>query len=127
MRIFRYIALLLTFALYNTAHASAVDELLSQYQQQGAGQFSASAGAKFWQEDFNGKRCTQCHASSPQQMGQHSQTHKSIQPMAPSVNPQRLTDSAKIEKWFARNCKFTLGRECSAQEKGNVLVWLKGQ
>lgn len=46
--------------------------------------------------------------------------------MATSVNPQRLTDSAKIEKWFARNCKFTLGRECSAQEKGNMLVWLGG-
>lgn len=127
MRIFTLCLCLTGLACIQPSQAAAVDDLLSQYQQQGAGAFNSSAGEKFWQQDFNGKRCTQCHGSTPQQTGQHSQTHKNIAPMAPSVNAQRLTDSAKIEKWFARNCKFTLGRECTPQEKGNVLVWLRGQ
>lgn len=44
--------------------------------------------------------------------------------MAPSANPERLTDVRKIEKWFKRNCKWTLGRECSAQEKTDLLLYI---
>ena len=47
--------------------------------------------------------------------------------MAPSVNPKRLTDRSKIEKWFKRNCKWTLGRECTPQEKGDILTFLLAQ
>jgi len=50
-----------------------------------------------------------------------------IDPMALSVNPERYTDPDKIEKWFLRNCKWTLGRECTAQEKGDVLTYLGSQ
>jgi len=42
--------------------------------------------------------------------------------MSPSVNPDRLTDSKKVNKWFKRNCKWTLGRECTAQEKSNFFL-----
>ena len=52
---------------------------------------------------------------------------KVIDPMAPSVNSKRLTDAKKINKWLLRNCKWTFGRECTAQEKGNVLLWLSEQ
>ena len=45
--------------------------------------------------------------------------------MAPSVNAARLSSRKQIEKWFKRNCKWTLGRECSAQEKGDLLAYLK--
>lgn len=123
----KYSLFCLGLGLSPLSQATLVDEVLNTYRQNGAGPFSASAGEKFWQQDNVGKSCTQCHGNSPQLTGKHSQTGRSIEPMAPSVNPQRLTDSAKIEKWFNRNCKFTLGRECTAQEKGNVLVWLKGQ
>jgi hypothetical protein len=54
-------------------------------------------------------------------------TGKRIEPMAVSVNPQRLGDMAKIEKWFRRNCKWTLGRACTAQEKGDLLSFLRQQ
>ena len=43
--------------------------------------------------------------------------------MAPSVNPKRFTDLKKVEKWFRRNCKWTWGRECNAQEKADILQW----
>lgn len=45
--------------------------------------------------------------------------------MSPAVNPKRLSDPKKIEKWFLRNCKWTLGRECTPQEKGDYLTYLR--
>ena len=44
--------------------------------------------------------------------------------MAPAVNAERFTDLAKTEKWFRRNCKDVVGRECQANEKADVLAWL---
>jgi len=48
-------------------------------------------------------------------------------PMAPCVNPKRLTERRQAEKWFKRNCKWTLGRACTAQEKGDLLSFLRNQ
>ena len=48
-------------------------------------------------------------------------------PMAPCVNPKRLTERRQAEKWFKRNCKRTLGRACTAQEKGDLLSFLRNQ
>jgi hypothetical protein len=47
-----------------------------------------------------------------------------IEPMATIANPQRFTDSAKVEKWFGRNCKDVLERVCTAQEKGDYILYL---
>ena len=58
--------------------------------------------------------------------GRHVRTQKPIAPMAPSVNHERLSDTRSIEKWLRRNCKWTLGRECTPQEKGDLLMYLKG-
>ncbi len=46
--------------------------------------------------------------------------------MAPAVNPKAFTDSAKVDKWFRRNCNDVLNRECSAAEKADVLAYLIG-
>jgi len=122
-------ALLLALPFY--AHASAVSELEATYQAQGAGPFSAAAGKALWTKEFvdakSGKKhsCPTCHTADLTKEGKHARTGKIIKPMAPSVNPQRLTEVKKIKKWFVRNCKWTLGRECTAQEKGDVLAFLK--
>ncbi|MGL5359447.1 MAG: DUF1924 domain-containing protein [Shewanella sp.] len=100
---------------------------LQQYQSQGAGPFSAAAGQQFWLQDTDGRSCASCHGANVTLPGQHQNTHKPIEPMAPSINPQRLTDAANIEKWFSRNCQWTLKRDCTAQEKGDVLLWLSAQ
>ena len=119
----------LTLMLVTTsAYATNVtDTLLAQFQQQGAGPFSASAGQSFWQQDHNGRSCTLCHTADVTQAGEHAKTGKRIEPMAPSVNPERLTDQAQVEKWLLRNCRWVLERECTPQEKGDVLVWLSQQ
>jgi Domain of unknown function (DUF1924) len=68
--------------------------------------------------------CASCHGSVPTQVGKHASTGKAIEPLAPAANAQRFTDPAKTEKWFRRNCNDVMGRECSANEKADVLAWL---
>ena len=68
--------------------------------------------------------CATCHTEDHKSPGEHCETHKKIQPIATAANPDRFTDAAKVEKWFKRSCKDVLGRECSAQEKGNFLAYL---
>jgi len=47
--------------------------------------------------------------------------------LAPSVDPQRLTDQAKVEKWLLRNCRWTLGRECTSDEKADFISYIETQ
>lgn len=122
---------LLLLMLTAPASADTVDELLEQYRSAGAGEFSAVAGEQLWHTSYshdkapNSRSCATCHTSDPQSIGEHVRTGKSIKPMARSMNFDRFTDRAKVEKWFKRNCKWTLGRECSVQEKGDLLVYLR--
>ncbi len=122
-------ALLLAIPFYT--QASAISELETEYKSQGAEAFSAAAGEALWTKTFidaksgDKRSCPICHTADLAKEGKHASTGKVIKPMAPSVNPQRLTEVKKIKKWFVRNCKWTLGRECTAQEKGDVLAFLK--
>ncbi len=93
----------------------------------------AAAGAAGWtkaypQADGSAPRsCATCHGRDLTKPGQYAVTNKYIGPMAPSVNPKRLTNQAKIEKWLLRNCRWTLGRECTAEEKANFISFIKTQ
>ena len=72
----------------------------------------------------SGMSCASCHAAMPTRAGRHASTGKSIAPLAPAFNPERFTQPSKVEKWFRRNCKDVLSRECTAAEKADVLAWL---
>jgi hypothetical protein len=125
------LALLLAFA--GAALASPVDDLLQQYRVQGAKDFSVAAGEKFWEAPHpdpaggEARRCALCHSSDLRATGKHAVTGKAIKPLSPAANPERLSDAAKIEKWLERNCKWTLGRSCTPQEKGDVLVMIRSK
>ncbi len=115
-----------------TAQASpASEQALSSYRSQGAGPFSAEAGKHIWlstsQNTKSGtdRSCTNCHGSDLTLSGKHNRTGKLIKPMSPAVAPQRLSDTEKIEKWFKRNCKWTFGRECTPQEKGDLILFIQ--
>jgi hypothetical protein len=85
--------------------------------------FDPSRGEQFFKSRHGGDwSCSTCHTENPTAMGKHCVTEKAIEPMAPSVNPQRFTNPEKVEKWIKRNCKDVVKRECTAQEKGDVLV-----
>jgi hypothetical protein len=87
--------------------------------------FSAQRGAAFFRTQHGGDwSCATCHTDDPRRGGRHAVTGKAIEPLAPVANAARLSDSAKTEKWFRRNCKDVLKRECSTQEKGDVVAYL---
>lgn len=108
------------------AVAGRVDHL-DTYQQQGVEQTDAERGRQLWYATLGERSCTSCHGEMPAVAGKHVKTGKAIEPMALSVNPERYQNAKKIEKWFLRNCKWTYGRECSTQEKADILTWLAGQ
>ena len=52
-----------------------------------------------------GLSCESCHTPDPKRPGEHLSTKKLIRPLHPGVQSTRFADSAKVEKWFRRNCK----------------------
>lgn len=90
---------------------------------------NAAQGKQLWAREFEvsgqQRSCAACHGINPGVAGKHVRTGKAIQPMAPAANPQRLTDAGKVEKWFKRNCKWTMGRACTAEEKSGFIAYLK--
>lgn len=97
-------------------------------QQQPGFRPSAQRGAQFFGRDFRVSEkmpaCVACHTDNPAQPGRHAVTGKGIKPLAPVANAERFTDPAKVEKWFRRNCKEVVGRECSPAEKADVVQYL---
>ncbi|QWD61165.1 DUF1924 domain-containing protein [Polynucleobacter sp. MWH-UH35A] len=114
----------ISLVVFGLAHATTPRELLKSYEVQ-SGKASASKGEQFFNA-IHGKEwsCASCHENPPNHETKHIVTGKAIKPLAPSANPARFTDEAKVDKWFKRNCNDVLGRECSAQEKADVLAWL---
>jgi hypothetical protein len=113
------------------ARADVVDGLLKQYETLGASRFTAATAEAQWTRAFadaksgEKRKCSLCHTEDLRRIGKHAVTGKAIEPLAPSANPKRLTDAEHIEKWFLRNCKWTLGRECTPQEKGDFLTMIR--
>ncbi len=112
------------------ADSKTVNKLLQNYASQNATTPDEKQGEQLWKKTFNydgefsTRSCTSCHTKDLTAVGKHVKTGKQIKPMSPSSNAQRFTDSKKVEKWFKRNCLWTMNRECSAQEKANLLVYL---
>lgn len=133
-------AVLITLLSAGLLHAGStpnaqVQALMNSYlggaQKSSAGlkTFSAEDGKKL----FNSKRmhsvkkeersCTTCHTTDPSRQGR-TLVGKVVEPLVPSVNKERFTDPAKIEKWFGRNCEWVLERECTPKEKGDFIAYM---
>lgn len=110
------------------AGASAADtspaQELARWQQQAQAVANAARGQAIWTRQQGEWSCASCHGEPPVRDSRHASTHKPIAALAPAHNPQRLTERAKVDKWFRRNCKDVFSRECSAQEKADVLAYL---
>ena len=112
--------------------STTLPELLTFYAADAAQPLDVERGKSFWHhktpgDDGKDRSCTTCHGDDLSKSGKHIKSGKVIDPMAPSANKERFTDQKKVEKWFKRNCKWTIGRECTAQEKGDVLKYLSLQ
>ena len=132
-RLFYILGFVLTAVLGLMAQpvlAQTPDEILASLKKDAAGTpgfkgFAAARGENFFKTKQGGEwSCSSCHTDNPTAMGKHAKTGKAIDPLAPSANAERFTDIAKVEKWFKRNCNDVLKRECTPQEKGDVLAYL---
>lgn len=128
------IAIIMAATLGYAVSASAnptYDSLLEKYRYESSDELSAVLGEALWNREFTDSKsgkprsCSSCHGVDLAKQGKHVRTGKRIEPMALRVNSARLTDSKKIEKWFKRNCKWTLGRECTPGEKGSFMLLMK--
>ena len=114
------------------AYAVTPDQLQAEYEaiaRKEAGNFtgvSAVRGGEFFRSTHgNDWSCATCHTAKPVVLGRHARTGNVLQPLAPSANGERFTDPVKVEKWFKRHCGDVLGRACTAQEKGDVIAFLR--
>ncbi len=110
------------------AQSTTPADLLAQYSAEAGAAASAERGQDLFLANHGGGKpdtpsCTTCHTADPKAAGQ-ARTGKPIEPLAPSVNPERFTDLKFVEKWFGRNCNSVLRRDCTAAEKADVLAWL---
>jgi len=126
-------AVLMAHSSIGLAENTVLRKLLSDYQSLGAGTGKAESGEQLWNKTFSGeapfteRSCTTCHTDDLKHKGKHARTGKTLKPLAPSINKQSLSDEKKITKWLKRNCKWTLGRECTAQEKSDILTFINQQ
>ncbi|MFQ5585783.1 MAG: DUF1924 domain-containing protein [Thermodesulfobacteriota bacterium] len=140
------IALLLfpLLVIGSTSHAESgklnpsMEELLTSYRSEaqkgdpGFKGFSADEGKKLFtmtrrhSKKKKERSCTTCHTKNPTHEGR-TPVGKTIKPIARSANSDRFTDPKKVEKWFRRNCKWVLERECTAKEKGNYITFMLSQ
>ncbi len=122
---------MLVMASVAQAQDTSPAELLKGFEAQAGAKGSAARGQALFTGTHTGGKpetpsCITCHTRNLKARGQ-TRAGKVIEPMALSVNPQRLTDSAKVAKWLRRNCKTVLGRECTAAEKADVVAFLMTQ
>ena len=100
-------------------------EQLARWSAQAGRPGNADLGKAFFTTRHGGEwSCASCHGTPPTAQGKHASTGKAIAPLAPGFNPKAFTDTAKVDKWFRRNCKDVLERECTAVEKADVLAYL---
>ncbi|MDP1888590.1 MULTISPECIES: DUF1924 domain-containing protein [Comamonadaceae] len=116
---------LLAFAAAAHAGDTTPAEQLSRWSTQAGVPGSALKGQLFFNNRHGAEwSCASCHGTPPTRQGEHASTAKPIAPLAPAFNAKAFTDAAKADKWFRRNCKDVLSRECSAAEKADVMAYL---
>ncbi len=123
--------MLALFFFAATALAGPREDIVAKFQAQAGAPANPANGEKMFNTNYGtGKPdtpgCTTCHGKTPQGMGE-TRANKPIDPIAVSRTPARFTDAAKVDKWFLRNCKGVIGRECTAQEKVDFLTYMIGQ
>lgn len=119
------LALALAVAGWGAARAATPAELAAGYVRQAGAPAAAARGEQFFTSRHGREwSCASCHGVPPTQAGKHAATGKAIPALAPAFNPERFTDSAKVEKWFRRNCNDVVGRACSDAEKADLMAWL---
>ncbi len=112
-------------SLCSAAGDTTPQQQLQRWETRAGASASAVRGEMFFTtKRLNDWSCATCHNAPPNRAGEHVKTKKTLRPLAPAFNDRSLTQQSKADKWFRRNCNDVLGRECSAQEKADVIAYL---
>jgi hypothetical protein len=108
------------------ALAETPRDFLTRFEKEAGSAASAERGARFFTARHGGEwSCASCHTERPTQPGRHARTDKADHPAGAGGQRRTLHRcTAKVDKWFRRNCNDTLNRVCSPQEKADVMAWL---
>lgn len=121
-------ALVLGCAAFGSVQAETPAQILDVYVKKAGAPGSPERGQKLFTRRYKGSNlfesCSECHGAVPTGKGKDLVSEKTIEPLAPAANPKRLTDAAKVDNFLRINCKDIVGRDCTAQEKADVLSWL---
>ncbi len=91
--------------------------------------FDYKRGEEIFTSTHIGKRgkpisCTSCHTTDLKQKGKNINTGKTISPLSPLANPKSMVKVKNVKKWLKRNFKDVYNRVGTAQEKGDVVVYI---
>jgi hypothetical protein len=112
-----------------SAQAATPAEILAGYTAQAKSTPSPERGQQFFTRKFKGnlyESCADCHTATPTGRGKDLTSEKLISALAPLANSRRFIDPDRVEHFFRLNCRDVAGRDCSAQEKADMLSWLIG-
>ncbi|PHS58523.1 MAG: hypothetical protein COB17_02825 [Sulfurimonas sp.] len=92
--------------------------------------FNYTRGEKIFTSKHIGKKgklisCTSCHTNDITQKGKNISTGKVIEPISPNANPKRFTKVKEVKKWLRRNFRDVYKRVGTAEEKGDVITYIK--
>jgi cytochrome b len=124
------IKIILPFILITNVYAQNLDmhPLYQSWTNSAAYTPDATQGKALWnQNGVSGYSCASCHNTDLRTTRQHVKTRKRIEPLSPAINPKRLTNTKKINKWLTRNCRFVYKRDCSVEEKINFIEYIQTQ
>ena len=91
--------------------------------------FDYARGEKIFTTEHIGKKgklisCVSCHTANLSKNGRNEHTGKVIEPLSPQANPQRFTEVREVKKWLKRNFNDVYNRVGTAQEKGDVIIYI---
>ncbi|RYA23016.1 hypothetical protein CRU96_09860 [Malaciobacter halophilus] len=127
--------LLLIFIFATFSFSSELNTYLSNLKKEATKEnpnfkeFNIKRGEGIFTSKHIGKKgkkiaCTSCHGIDLTKKSENYFTAKEIEPLSKKVKPTRLTDVKKVKKWLRRNFKDVYNRVGTAQEKGDVLVYI---
>lgn len=120
------ILLAATWPVVAPAQATTPVQLQRDYEASAGRGGRPDLGHAFFTARHGGEwSCASCHGDRPTGQGRHVVTGKPLDPLAPAFHAPAFTDARRVEKWFRRNCRDVLARECTSAEKADVLAWLQ--
>jgi len=112
-----------------TVYASGAKELLEKYEKDAGKKFNASQGKEFFEKrnPETEKSCIDCHNRDIKKEGEQKVLFSlfsiDVPALSVSANKEAFKSSKKAAKEFDNYCEEVWQRVCTAEEKGNMLLY----